>query len=329
MARALISTSPATVEEFGRWLASRLLLAGLDEHGIEWELHQPWLPRPDLADFDAVVCWSYAQFTNNYVYWARRFERRARKLGLAVVNSAEGCDTRHSYNLARWKAAGIPCADFRHFRRFEDIDLEYPLILRVDGRHRGRDMFKVYTAKEAQALIRYRDEAFVNRPPGHVRPPRLDLAIQFVDTADRQGVYRKWRVYVAGDRILPRQLALTREWKANLWTCEVSEESKEEDAQFRAKGIADPTLLIQAARALRSDFIALDFTILPDGRYIFWEGNRHFNMTGDEDYKMDKLHEATGRTAEHRAEDDRLLGTLMGRWVAERVAGCAVRERAA
>ncbi len=329
MPRALIITSFATVEEFGRWLASRLLLDGLDEHGIEWELHQPWLPRPDLADFGAVVCWSYGQHTNNYVYWARRFERRARELGLAVVNSAEGCNTRHSYNLARWKEAGIPCADFRHFRRFEDIDLEYPMILRVDGRHRGRDMFKVYTAPEAQALIRYRDEAFVNRPQGHVRPFRLDLAIQFVDTADRDGIYRKWRVYVVGDRVLPRQLALSAGWKANLWTCDVSEQSQLEDAEFRANGVPDPSLLIRAARALRSDFVALDFTILPDGDYVFWEGNRHFNMTGDEDYQMDKLHEATGRSAQERLEDDRLLGTLMGRWVAECLDGRAPRVLAA
>lgn len=328
MPRVLISTPFGTVEEFGRWLASRLLLDGLSDQRIEWELHQPWVPRPDLGDFDAVVSWSYSQFTHNYVFWARRLERRARELGVPIVNSAEGCNTRHSYNLARWKEAGIPCAEFRHFRQFEDIDLEYPMILRVDGRHRGRDMYKVYTPKEAEALIRYRNEAFINRPAGHARPARLDLAIEFIDTADRFGVYRKRRVFVVGDRILARQLALTRDWKANLWNCEVSDQSQAEDAEFRATGIADPMVLIAAARALRSDFIALDFTIGPDGRYVFWEGNRHFNMTGDEGYQMEKLHEATGRSAEARLEDDRMLGNLMGRWVAECITP-ASRERAA
>lgn len=320
MGRVLICTSFDDVGEFGQWLASRLLLAGLDEQGLEWELHQPWLPRPDLASFDVVLSWSYRQHFNNYVFWAKRFERRARELGLPVINTVEGCDTHHSYNLRRWAEAGVPCARFQRFRRFEDIELSYPLIIRVDGRHRGRDMYLTYSPAEARALVEWRIEAFKSRPIGVPRPRMLDLAIEFVESKGVDELYRKYRVYVVGDRILPRQLSLTTGWKVNLWSCEVSEQSSVEDRRFREQGPPDPELVRRAARALCSDVIALDFSVLRDGSTIFWEGNRHFNMTGDDDYQSSKLHDATGRSEEERAQDDRLLGRMMGELVAERIA---------
>ena len=68
-----------------------------------------------------------------------------------------------------------------------------------------------------------------------------------------------------------------------------------------------------------SEISAIDYTVRPDGRYIFWGINRHFAMTGDPDYQSAKLDVATGRTPEERREDDEALGRALASLVCERV----------
>ena len=80
---------------------------------------------------------------------------------------------------------------------------------------------------------------------------------------------------------------------------------------FRRDGEPNAALVRQAGLLTGSEISAIDYTVRPDGRYIFWEINRHFAMTGDPDYQSGKLDAATGRTAEERRADDEALGEAL------------------
>ncbi len=329
--KLLLLASYATAEDLAAdRVAGRLMLAGLDRRGIDWQLHQPWLPCPDLADFDAVLCWTYRWQVDSFPFWAGRIERQAAALGIPVVNGVERCAEPHSYFLRAWRERGVPCAAARRFARAAELDglgLAYPLLVRRDGVHRGQDVHLVATPEEARALVagRERDRETLRgaeRPRG-----RFDLAIEFVDTADERGVYRKWRSYVVGQRVIPRLLELSRHWLVNFGNLIEDAAAAAEDRAFVRDGDPRPDLLREAARWTGADIVALDYARRRDGGYVFWEANRHFLMLGDPGYERpERMHAATGRSPEERRAEDERLGLAIADLVIERAAGARAAD---
>jgi hypothetical protein len=305
-------------------VAGRWLLHALARRGVAWELAQPWRPLPALAAFDAVLCWSYRFGRNNYLYWARLAEQRCTGFGLPVVHGVARCDATHSYFLQTWREHGIPCAGCRRFARFGDLGLAYPLILRRDGVHMGQDVHLVRTPEEARRLIESRLCDLVALPRREGPKGRLDLAVEFVDTADECGLYRKWRSYVIGGRVLPRMLNVSRHWLVNFGNLIEDEAAVAEDRAFVHGGEPQPDLVRRAARLTGSDVVALDYGRRRDGSYVFWEANRHFLMLGDKGYEQpERMQAATGRTPEEREAEDERVGLAIADLVVERAAGAA------
>jgi hypothetical protein len=321
--RLLVVTPYESPEEVHDRVAGRSTLQGLDARGIRWRLHQPWLPTPDLRSFDAVLFWSYRHQRNNYIYWAARVERRCDELGIPVINRLELCNAPHSRFLEIWGRHGIPCAACRRFARFGDFGLLYPLLLRREGVHRGQDVHLARTPAEAEALIEGRVRDLAELPRRERPKGRLDLAVEFVDTADAEGIYRKWRSYVIGDRVIPRLLSLSRGWLVNFGHLIEDERAREEDRVFVKGGEPSPDLVRAAARLTGADVVALDYGKRPDGGYVFWEANRHFLMLGDKGYEQpDRMHAATGRSPEERQAEDDQVGLAVAELVLRR-AGAA------
>ena len=79
--------------------------------------------------------------------------------------------------------------------------------------------------------------------------------------------------------MIPRQVQLSRSWKVNLDAAELCPQSAAENQAFIAGGEQDAALVAFAARALNAEIIALDYSKKPDGSYIFWEGNRNFDLS--------------------------------------------------
>ena len=317
--RLLVVTPYESPEDVHDRVAGRWMLHGLAARRIEWQLHQPWLPCPDLAAFDAVLFWSYRHQRNNYVYWAARVERRCDELGIPAINRVGLCKASHSEFLEIWRRHGIPCAPCRRFARFGDFGLRYPLLLRRDGVHMGQDIHLVHTPGEAEALIERRLRELEELPRRERPKGRLDLAVEFVDTADAEGIYRKWRSYVIGDRVIPRLLSLSRGWLVNFGHLIEDERAREEDRAFVQGGEPNPDLLRQAARLTGADVVALDYARRRDGSYVFWEANRHFLMLGDKGYEQpDRMHAATGRSPEERRAEDESVGLAVADLVLQR-----------
>lgn len=306
--RALIVTPYADTAEFRRWTASRMLLRGLDELEIGWTLHQPWNAL-DVRVFDVIVCWSYGYRINNFPQWARRFEASIAGTGTPVVNSVRDGMTDHHYCLTRWAAAGVPCARVQRMVSLDDISLDYPLILRIDGQHQGRDMYLARDADEARRIVASRRAE--NRRP-------LNLAIEYVNTRHRDGRYRKWRSYVIGGQVMPHLLSVASEWTVNGSSSVTSPQFIAERQAFWRDGEPEPELLIRAASALASDAIALDYHRDEDGRYTFFEGNRNFIIAGDPGTDLEKFLLGSGRSHADLARANDRLSRLLGQLVADR-----------
>lgn len=299
--RLLILSASRRRALFERDMAGRLLLQGLDRAGIEWSLQCPWDPLPPPQPFAGVLSWSFRYDENNFVFWARKAESFYRAAGLRILNSVTTFSVQHSFYLRRWRDAGIPCARFERFADIGAVALAYPLILRCDGLHKGKNTFLVRSPGEARQVVEEQRANGIG----------LDLAMEFIDLRFPDGYYRNRFCFVAGDYVIPRQHAIAKDWLLNFETAETSAQSVREDRAYRMRGEERADLVRLAARAAGADIVGLDYGISPDGSYVFWEGHRHFKMTGDSGYRTGKLESATGRSLSARAADDEDLGNAM------------------
>lgn len=329
----VVVSASGTRHDLAEYEASRQLIWALDETGVPWSLRQPWdrTAPLDPATTHAVIFWSYRHLDRDYVHHAMRVERHCVAHGIPVINSiANGWDMRHSTSLEHFQRAGIPCPRFQHFVDVDDIELEYPLVLRVDGLHRGRRMHLVFSPDEARRVVDGARSEFLRpsrrtapRPAGSAAPARStgralpppNLAVQFVDTAGASGRSTKRRALVVGGRVIPRHQLTSRHWLVNFGSLERTDESIEAHRRFVQDGDEDAALVARAGRATGSDVTALDYTRTADGRYVFWEANRIFVMSGDPDY--DVADPAPARSAIRSLSNHRLgkalLSLLQGR----------------
>lgn len=280
--RVLIMTGFETLTGFMLPMEHRSIVWGLDEQNIEWHLYNPWNPLPRLDRYDAMYVSVYRYYNRNYVYYGARREAELLARGFPVIGTVENAHSLHFFYLSRWADAGIECAKYQHFSAFEDItDLKYPLVLRRDGMHRGSGMYLARTPEDAQRTIEAQRRLALQTYPDAKGMLPLNLAIEFVET-ERSGLYfHKFRSYVVDDEVIPahfmRSISAFVNYKdAALWaqTCSM-------DEVFRLEGEPHPERVLAAARAVGLDIIALDYSRLPDGRYVFWEGNRVRATAGD------------------------------------------------
>ena len=295
--------------------AGRALLWGFEQHGIDWDIHQPrTAPFPDLRSYDAILCWSYMVYrlSNDYIPGAQEIEAHARSLDIPVINSVERCAAGHSFFLETWRAHGIYCARSQRFKSFNDIRLDYPLLLRRDGVHQGKDFFLAQTPEEARELIqaRQKDGAQEN----------LNLAIEFVDVRDEHGYYNKYRSFVVGDEVIPAHVFVSKHWLVNYGEFVDNDLAVRSGQDFMQHGERNKAEVLAAARLTGSDVLALDYAKRADGRYVFWEANRHFLTL--EDYgetPNESFLNATGVDADRRQKMFEALGLALSDLVIERV----------
>lgn len=293
-------------QQFARSHMGRVLIWGLTRRRIEWVLRNPARRRLLPERFDAVLCWPYGyRESPGFLEYCVELEERARETGVPVVNSLAGCNLRHSWCLGLWREAGVECADYQLISRWKDIHLDYPLILRTDTLHLGLNMQLATDRKEAKRILRRK-----------ITPP-LDMAIEFVDTIGDDSYYRKWRSHVIGNTVIPRQVQLSRTWKVNLDAAEYCSKSLAENQTFIAEGEPEAELVAFAARALSADVIALDYSKKRDGSYIFWEGNRNFDLSiGGEMWRQ--YQSTTGLTDDECVEGVRAIGDAIADLIIDR-----------
>lgn len=304
----IVVSADSTLEKFSEFGASRQLVWALENCGLSWSLHQPW---DDGIELDphivrGVIFWSYRHRSHDFVYHAMAFEKACNARQIPVINSVQsGWDVRHSTILSNLRQASIRCPAFQKFASVDDIELPYPLILRVDGIHRGQQMQLVQDVNEARALVSSKRAEFLASGGAGVLPPP-NLAIEFIDIADEQGRFHKCRAYVVGNNVVLRHKTISTNWLVNFASSESFEDSANANRDFIRRGESDSELLARAGQASGSDVTALDYSRTQSGEYVFWEANRLFKMNGDKDY--DLLESASESKVKRRAAIDRKLG---------------------
>jgi len=155
---------------------------------------------------------------------------------------------------------------FRAVRATADFErLRYPVFLRSEMTHDGA----------LSSLLRspHDVEAAIGRSLLRGRLLKDLLVVEFVDTADAAGNYRKYSAFVVGDRVLPRSLEIGRNWMLKHSRSEFTLPIMEEE---RAYMVGNPhgAELARIFAAARIEYGRIDYAIA-DGRLCTWEINLH------------------------------------------------------
>ncbi len=155
---------------------------------------------------------------------------------------------------------------FRAVRLNEGVTaLRYPVFLRSDWEHTGALSSLLHSPSEVERAI---GQAVWQ---GH-RWEDL-LAVEFHDTADADGYYRKYSAYIVGDRILPKGLEYGRSWMLKHAQCEFSEPMLLEEREYIV-GNPHVAQLREIFAIAGVEYGRIDYAI-KDGRVQTWEINLH------------------------------------------------------
>lgn len=143
-----------------------------------------------------------------------------------------------------------------------DRTIRYPVFLRIENDHQGG----------RTPLIENRvdlDDQIVRALMAGADPEKL-LVVEFVETGDAEGIYRKYSAFRFGERIVPRHLIFSREWM--LKQPDLLDDAKL--AEERAYLDANPheAELRRIFELAHIDYGRIDYA-LADGKIQVWEIN--------------------------------------------------------
>ena len=140
----------------------------------------------------------------------------------------------------------------------------WPVFLRGENDHKGALAGPCADESALLAAARKIEAAGLSR--------ESMLAVEFCDTSDPDGVFRKYGAFRVGERILPRHLFFSRDWmikEADL----LDAEKQEEELRYVAENPHGRELHEIFERAC-IDYGRIDYAVR-DGQLIVWEINTH------------------------------------------------------
>ena len=143
--------------------------------------------------------------------------------------------------------------------------LRYPVFLRGERTHDGALSPLLHDAREV--------EAWIGRLA--VIGWKLDelLVMEFCDTADANGIYRKYAAFIIGDQIFPRSVEHGREWMLKRQGTTYSHENLAEEFEYLRTNPHESQLREIFAIA-GVDYGRIDYS-MQDGHVRTWEINLH------------------------------------------------------
>lgn len=145
--------------------------------------------------------------------------------------------------------------------------VETPLLIRPVGSHGGHGLARIETNEELAAYLRdYPHDAF--------------YLTRYVETADEQGYYRKYRFIFVDGQVFPYHLAIMKHWMVHYWRADMDEAPwmRQEEEAFVTdyRGVFPGPLgdaVREVANRLDLDYAGMDCTIDPAGRVVMFEAN--------------------------------------------------------
>lgn len=152
-------------------------------------------------------------------------------------------------------------------RAIERAGMRYPIILRRAGTHTGKIVGLFDSADELAAGLTEAGD---------------HIATEFVDFKCPDGLYRKYRVYFFGKRVIFRHMLISDEWNVHVSVRSRFMGSRpsllEEEAKIMARPEgAFPPAVREAFAGVRErmdlDYFGMDFGIDPEGHAVLFEAN--------------------------------------------------------
>ena len=222
---------------------------------LRWDevaLFTPWLQDPVTDDMPA------------HYRRAKEIEDECIARGIPVVNGVSTfCNSVKSTALSLLREAGIkaarsvPIHDIAEFRQTMG-GLTPPFIIREDFKHRS-----------GSVLIETPD-ALEHVPWRTFSKP---VAIEFIDTLGSDGLYRKYRCMMIGDRALPRHMIPSRNWNVHAGDRKSTPRTNDEEISYMSGSDPNCAALDRARKVLGFDIVAFDYSYDREGNLVIWEPN--------------------------------------------------------
>jgi hypothetical protein len=202
---------------------------------------------------------------------SRETERAARihaavtAAGWRALNHPTG--TRRRYELLRLLAReGVN--DFGVYRASEHRDPQrWPVFLRSDNEHQGAASELLHTPAQLAQALAAREAAGRSR--------ESTLIVEFRDTADAAGVYRKYAAFCVAGEVLPRHVCFGRRWMLKAGELFAPEQLAHERAYVETN--PHRAQLERIFALARVGYGRADYAVV-DGAVRVWEINTNPNM---------------------------------------------------
>lgn len=139
----------------------------------------------------------------------------------------------------------------------------YPVFLREANRHTGALSPLLHTREQLEAAV-------ANVAEDGLAAEAL-LVVEFLDTADEEGVYAKYGAFVIGDRIVPQHVAFSPDWMTKRYYLRAPERIEAERAYQEQNPHAER--LLEVAELAHLGYGRFDYAVAPDGDLQIWEFN--------------------------------------------------------
>lgn len=231
------------------------------------ELDQLDPPRRQLADLTA----SRLAESGDGVRVMNDPSRVRLRLDLLRAAHAAGANEHRA-----WAAADITF-DVNGARRHADSrrvradSLRYPVFVRFANEHSGNQTPLLDTPGALAT-------ALASLVAGGAHRQDL-LVVEFCDTRDDKGLYRKYSAYNVGGRILPRTIECSREWMVK-WSGRVLDRARADDQIRYVETNPHGTWLTEMFRLANIDYGRIDYGVQRDGTPRLWEINTNPTIGG-------------------------------------------------
>jgi hypothetical protein len=280
-ARVRISQLAPTVEF--RWSGTASFV---DQIGPERSWHPIWVgpSAPDQLTFepgpvvnyiaDPDLCGRALQVASNAARTLGRpwFNHPGRIKATSrdrVSDALQGIAGVHAPWVGRHRPGGL--ADLR--RAIAEAGLAYPVLVRAVGEHGGRTLARIYGPDDDQALM------------GCLAMERELYISPFVDFADADGLYRRYRLAMVGGEGFLTSLVTAPHWKVHassrIWNAATIAAEGAAVADFPSGlGLTLKPRLDEIHSRMGLDYFGIDFAMRPDGSMLIFEANAVMNMLG-------------------------------------------------
>jgi hypothetical protein len=224
-------------------------------------IHYQDLPSLTRFERGTYVFSGLDQLTPSMTGLVKELHGRLTENGVRVLNDPDR--TLHRFALLETLAReGLN--DFRAARATDDFTrLRYPVFVRSEHTHDGALTPLLHSPREVEAAI--------GRMLVYGRSLRELLVVEFCDTADATGHYRKYAAFAVGKRVIARSLEYGGSWVLKRAGTEYSQEMALEEQEFVMTNPHQAQLAEIFARA-GVDYGRIDYSVR-EGRVQTWEIN--------------------------------------------------------